>query len=224
MSGTALPAIAIAYALVAICCAAWAIFQKSDKLWWSLACLVLSISALNACAEQPAAMKRFPFAWSAAILVILFVLSYRSVCRRLIERTGLRADFAKEGYAFLPQFYIGCGAIYLVAIVHSGGDEKSPLALFAFVALVCAIHAPGFAYGTSRVREFAAPRGLLSPHARPEITWRVIAAVAGMLVAPIIILAWPLKALTDDDYRLVSVDTVMAAVIVSLMVISRSKP
>ncbi len=216
---TTLPLTGIAYALCAVGCGVWAVSKKNDKLLWPLGGLILSIGALNACAEKWTTIKRLPFEWTAAILVLIFVLPYRSVCLRLIERTGLKASLVKEQYAFLPFVYVGLVAIFFV-VLHSAQGENPPLALFAFVTFICAVHVPTFAYGTHRVREFAVRSGIVAPQPRVNISWRFIAIITGILGMPVI-LAILLKAIPFDDYRLASVDAVMAAVIVLLLVVSR---
>ncbi len=200
----------------------WAVSKKNDKLLWPLGALILSIGALNACAEKWTTIKRFPFEWTAAILVLFFVIPYRSVCLRLIERTGLKASLVKEQYAFLPFVYVGFAAIFFVVALHSAQDENPPLGLFAFVTFICAVHVPMFGYGTHRVREFAVRSGKVAPQPPVNISWRFVAIVTGILGAPII-LAILFKAIPFDDYRLASVDAAMTAVIVLLLVVSRSK-
>jgi hypothetical protein len=199
----------------------WAASKKNDKLLWPLAGLILSIGALNTWAEKWATIKRLPFEWTGAILVLFFVLPYRSVCLRLIERTGLKASFVKEQYAFLPFVYVGLAAIFFVTF-HSARDENPPLTLFAFVTFICAVHVPMFAYGTRRVREFVVRSGIFASQPPVNISWRFVATVTGILGMPVI-LAILFEAIPFDDYRLPSADAVMTAVIVSLLVVSRSK-
>jgi hypothetical protein len=192
----------------------WAVLKKNDKLLRPLGGLILSIGALNACAEKWATIKRLPFEWTAAILLLFFVLPYRSVCLRLIERTGLKASFVKEQYAALPFIYVGLAAIFFVAF-HSAQDENPPLALFAFVTFICVVHVPTFAYGTHHVKEFVVRSGIVASQPPVNISWRFIATVTGMLGMPVI-LAILFEAVPFDDYRLASVDVVITVVIISL--------
>jgi hypothetical protein len=216
-----LPLPGMAYALTAVGCAGWAILKKTNNLLWPLSGLILSIAGQNTCVEEWATLKRVPLESAMALLILLFVFAYRSFCLRLIERTGLRPVWIKEQYAFLVLVYVGVAVIGLLA-VRSSSDENPPYVLFIFVAFVCALHVPTFAYGSGLVKQFVVRSGMTAPQSAPDISWSFIVGVTVMLGVPFMVALF-FQPLRFDDYRLPSADAVMTAVLVSLLIVSRFK-
>ncbi len=213
------PLVGIAYALGAVGCAVWAIWRKADRLLWPLSGLIFSIAILNAYAEEWPTLKQFRFEYAVPILMVLFVLPYRSFCLRLIERTGLRPRLAKEQYSFLVVIYAGAIAMMVLSPTFAK-DENPPFELFTFVMFFCAVHVPAFAAARSKVTKFVANSGIVRPEAPPDISWGFFAAAIAILGTPLL-LTLIVQAVVHDDYRLFTVDAVLTAIIFSLLVISR---
>lgn len=216
---TTWPIAGIVYALAAVGCAAWAISRKTDRLLWPLSGLVFSIAILNASAEEWPTLKQFRFEYAAPILIVLFVLPYRSFCLRLIERTGLRPGFVKEQYSFLLLVYAGLVAMAIVVPFFARGENPAYM-LFTFIVFVCALHVPMFAFGRSKIAEFVARSGRVLPEAPPDIEWGFFTAAIAILATPLL-LTLIVQAIVHDDYRLFTVDAVLTAIMFSLLMISR---
>jgi hypothetical protein len=214
-----LPLAGIAYTLGAVGCAVWAAGKKTDKILWPLSGLIFSIAILNAYAETWSALKQLHFEYVVPILVVLFLLPYRSLCLRLIERTGLRAPLIKEMYSFLVLMYAGLIATMILSLVLAK-DENPPFELFAFIAFVCALHVPTFAAGRSKVAKFVANSEIIVSKPTPDIPWRFFTTAMAILGIPLV-LTLIVQAAIRDDYRLFTVDAVMTAIIFSLLAISR---
>lgn len=214
-----LPVVGIAYALAAVGCAVWAIRRKTDRLLWPLSGLIFSIAILNAYAEEWPTLKQFRFEYSAPILIVLFVLPYRSFCLRLIERTGLRPGFVKEQYSFLLLVYVGLVAMAII-VPFFARDENPGYTLFAFIVFVCALHVPMFAFGRSKIADFVTRSGTVRPEAPPDISWGFFATAMAIWGIPLV-LTLIVQAVVHDDYRLFTVDAVLTAIIFLLLVISR---
>jgi len=214
-----LPVVAIAYALSAVGCAIWAILKKTDRILWSLSALIFSIAILNAYVEEWPKLKWLRFEHTAPVLIVLLLLSYRAFCLRLIGRTGLQTLLSKETYSFLVLVYAGFIAMILLLPVFAK-DENPPFVLFTFVAFVCALHVPMFAAGRNKVAKFVASRGVVVPKASPDISWRFITPAVGILAIPLV-LTLIFRAVYHDDYRLFAVNIVLAAIIFSLLALSR---
>jgi hypothetical protein len=214
-----LPLVGIAYALAAVGCAVWAIRRKTDSIPWSLSGLIFSIAILNAYVEEWPTLKRLGFGYAVPVLVVLFLLPYRSFCLRLIERTGIRPGFAKEQYSFLLLVYVGLVAMAVIAPFFAR-DENPTYVLFAFIVFVCALHVPMFAFGRRKIAEFVARSGMVRPEAPPDIPWSFFTTATAILGIPLI-LTLIVQAVVHDDYRLFTVDAVLTAIIFSFLVISR---
>ncbi len=213
-----LPLSGIAYTLGAVGCIVWAICRKTEAILWSLSGLIFAMGILNACSEEWLLVKRFRFEYVVLVLMVLFLLPYRSLCLRLIERTGLRASLRREMYSFLPLFYAGLAAIAIISPAFAKG-ENPPLALFIFIVLVCAVHVPMFAAGRSRVAKFvAASESVTETH--PDISWRFLTNAMVLTGTPLV-LTLIVQAVVRDNYRLFVVDAVMTAIIFSLLAVSR---
>jgi hypothetical protein len=213
------PLAGIVYALGAVGCAAWAIRRKADRLLWPLSALIFVIGILNAYVEEWPRLKEFPFEFAVPILVVLFILPYRSLGLRLIERTGLRSAFVKEQYSGLLETYALFAGVAVV-LLFQGKGENPPFGLFAFIVFVCALHVPMFAFGRSKIAEFVARSGMIRPEAPPDISWDFFTTAVAILGTPLV-LALIVGAVVRDEYRLFTVDAVLTAIIFSLLVISR---
>jgi hypothetical protein len=213
-----LPLSGIAYVLAALGCAVWAICRKTDSVLPSLSGLIFSIAILNAYTEEWLVLKPFRFVYVLPTLMLLFLLSYRSLCLRLIERTGLRRALIKEMYSFLPLFYAGLAAIAIISPAFAKG-ENPPLALFIFIVLVCAVHVPMFAAGRSKVAKFVAASEIVT-ETHPDISWRFLTIAMTVTGTPLV-LTLIVQAVVRNDYRLFAVDAVMTALIFSLLAVSR---
>jgi hypothetical protein len=213
------PLVGVVYALGAAGCAVWAIRRKANRLLWPLSGLIFSIAILNAYAEEWPTLKQFRFEYAVPILIVLFVLPYRSFCLRLIERTGLRPGFVKEQYSFLLLLYAGLVAMAIV-VPFFARDENPAYMLFAFIVFVCALHVPMFAFGRSKIASFVTRSGTVWPEAPPDISWGFFATAMAILGIPLV-LTLIVQAVVHDDYRLFTVDAVLTAIIFSLLVISR---
>lgn len=213
------PLAGIVYALGAVGFAVWAIRKKANRLLWPLSALIFSIAILNAYAEEWPTLKQFRFAYGVPVLIVLFVLPYRSFCLRLIERTGLRPSFVKEQYSFLLLLYAGLVAMAIVVPFFTR-DENPAYMLFAFIVFVCALHVPMFAFGRSKIAEFVTRSGMVQPEAPPDIPWSFLTTATAILGIPLA-LTLIVQAVVHDDYRLFTVDAVLTAIIFSLLVISR---
>lgn len=212
-----LPISSIAYGLCAVGCAVWAVCRRVDSIPWSLSGLILSIAVLNAYTEKWPLFKRLRFEYVLPVLVVLFLLPYRSLCLRLIERTGLRARLIKEMYSYLIVVYAGLIATMMLSLVFSK-DENPPLVLFVFIAFVCAIHVPMFAAGVSKVVAFVTRTGTVAK-TNPGVSLRLLMTVTLVMGTPLILSL--IQAVVRDDYRLFTVDAAMTAIIFSLFAISR---
>lgn len=213
------PLVGIVYALAAVGCAAWAIRRKTDRIPWSLSGLIFSIAILNVYVEEWPALKRLGFGYAVPILLVLFVLPYRSFCLRLIERTGLRPGFVKEQYSFLPLVYAGFVALAIVVPFFAQGGNPV-YTLFVFIVVVCALHVPMFASGRSKIAEFVAKSGIVRTEAPPDISWGFFTTAMAILGIPLV-LTLIVQAVVHDDCRLFTVDAVLTAIIFLLLVISR---
>jgi len=213
------PLAGIVYALGAIGCVVWAIRKKANRLLWPLSGLIFFIAILNAYAEEWPTLKQFRFEYAVPVLMVLFVLPYRSFCLRLIERTGLRPRLAKEQYSFLVVIYAGVIAMLVLSPIFAK-DENPPFELFTFVTFFCALHVPAFAAARSRVTKFLAGSGIALPNAPPDISWGFLTTAMAILGIPLA-LTLIVQAVVHDDYRLFAVDAVMTALIFSLLAVSR---
>jgi hypothetical protein len=213
-----LPLSGIAYGLAAIGCAVWAICRKTDSIPWSLSGVIFSIAILNAYAEEWVVLKRFRFEYVVPFLMLLFLLPYRSLCLRLIERTGLRAGPLKEMYSFLPLFYAGLAAIAITSPAFAKG-ENPPFALLIFIVFLCAAHVAMFAAGRSKVTKFVAASKIVT-ETRSDISWHFLTIAMVVMGIPLV-LTLIAEAVLRDDYRLFAVDAVMTAIVFSLLAVSR---
>jgi len=177
-----------------------------------------TIAVLNAYAEEWPTLKRFRFEYAVPVLVVLFLLPYRSLCLRLIERTGLRPGLIKEQYSDLFQAYALFTGAAIVSLIYGKG-QNSRLEVFAFIVFVCALHVPMFAFGRSKIGEFVVRSGIALPKAPPDISWGFFITAIAILGTPLV-LALIVEAFVRDDYRLFAIDAVMTAIIFSLLVIS----
>lgn len=213
------PLVGIAYAAAAAGCVVWAIRRRTETVIWSLSGLIFSVALLNGYAEKWLPLKGFGFGYAAPALVVLFVLTYRSFCLRLIERTGLRHGFAKEQYSGLPEAYaLFAGGMIVPLFVRK--TENPALWLLAVIALVCALHVPMFAFGRSKIGDFLLNAGLAASKAVPDISWSFLAIATAVLGAPLV-LTLIIRAAPQGDYRLFAFDAVLTVVTLSLLVISR---
>lgn len=213
-----LPVAGMAYALAAVGWGVRAIRRKAEGIGWPLTGLIFSIAVLNTYSEEWPAPKWLRFGYAAPVLVALFLLSYRSFCLRLIERTGLRPRLAKEQYSFLVLAYAGFLAVMVLSLLASG--ENPPFELLMFMAFVCALHVPMFASGRSKIANLLAKSGLAAPKAVPDISWGFFATATAILGTPLVVTLIA-RAVLHDDYRLFAVDAVLTAVMLSLLAISR---
>lgn len=213
------PLAGIVYALAAVNCTAWAIQRKDNRLLWPLSGLIFSIAILNAYVEEWPTLKQFRFGYAVPILIVLFVLPYRSFCLRLIERTGLRPGFLKEQYSSLPLLYAGLVAIAIV-VPFFARSGNSAYTLFAFIVFVCALHVPLFAFGRNKIAEFVAKSGTVRAEVAPDISWSFF-TIAGVILGIPLVLTLIVQAVVHDDYRLFTVDAVLTAIIFSLLGISK---
>lgn len=213
------PLVGIVYALSAVSCAVWAIGRKANRLLWPLSALIFVIAILNVYIEEWPRLKQFPFEFAVPILVVLFILPYRSLGLRLIERTGLRPAFVKEQYSGLLETYALFAGV-VVVLLFQGKGENPPFGLFAFIVFVCALHVPMFAFGRSKIAEFVARSGMVRPEAPPDIPWSFFTTATGILGIPLVV-TLIVQAVVHDDYRLFTVDAVLTTIIFSLLGISR---
>jgi hypothetical protein len=174
---------------------------------------------LNACTEQWLLLKRFPFVYIVATILPVFALAYRSLCLRLIERTGLRPSFLKERYSFLPLVYCGLAASAIMSPTFAK-NENPLLELFLFIGLVCAVHVPMFAAGRSKIVKFVTSSGIVANKGAPDFSWGFFATAIAILGTPLV-LTLIVQAVEHNDYRLFLVDAVMTIIILSLLVICR---
>ena len=214
-----LPLVFIVYFLGAASCAVWAIRKKTDGILWPLSGLIFSIALLNACAEEWPTLKQLRFEHAAPVLIVLFLLPYRALCLRLIERTGLRSLLMKEMYSFLVLVYAGLIAMMALSPIFAR-DKNPPFVLFTFVVFVCALHVPLFAAGKSKVAKFVASKTVVVREAPPDISWRFFTTAMAILGIPLV-LTLIFRAVLHDDYRLFAVDGVLTAIIFALLAISR---
>lgn len=213
------PLVGLVYALGAVGCAVWAIRNKANRLLWPLSALIFVIGILNAYVEEWPTLRQFRFGYAVPILIVLFVLPYRSFGLRLIERTGLRPALAKEQYSGLLEAYALFAGVG-VALLFQGQGENPPFGLFAFIVFVCVLHVPIFAFGRSKTAGFVARSGLVRPEAVPDIPWSFFTTAAAIFGIPLA-LTLIVRAVVHDDYRLFTVDAVLTGIIFSLLVISR---
>jgi hypothetical protein len=213
---TILPIVGIAYVFSAIGCALWAIWRNTDRVLWSLSGIILSIAIVNTYAEEWPMLRG---GWYAVpTLIVFFLLPYRSLCLRLIERTGLRNGFVKEQYSFLPLVYVGLGAVAVTAPFFVW-NENPAYVVFTFIVFVCALHVPAFAYGNSRVRKFGVSSGIALQKAASDISrdfFKIAIAILGTPLALALV-----RAVVQDDYRLFGLDAVLTGIIFSLLAISK---
>lgn len=214
-----LPLVFIVYFLSAAGCAVWAIRRKTDGILWSLSGLIFSIALLNAYVEEWPTLKRLRFEHAAPVLIVLFLLPYRALSLRLVERTGLQSLLMKEMYSFLVLVYAGLIAMMALSPIFAR-DENPPFVLFTFVVFVCALHVPMFAAGRSKVAKFVASRKVVVPEAPPDISWRFFTTAMAILAIPLV-LTLIFRAVLHDDYRLFAVNGVLTAIIFSFLAISR---
>ena len=217
-----LPLVGIAYASGAVGCAIWAMRSKANRILWPLTGLIFSIAILNSCVEGWRVLNRFRLDYGVLVLIMIFVLPYRSFCLHLIERTGLRPGFAKEQYSGLILLYAGFVATAIVVPLFAQGENYA-FTLFAFIVCMCALQVPAFAFGRSKVNEFVARSGITPLQAAPDISWSFL-MTAGFILGIPLVLAFIFDVVGHDDYRLFTVDAVLTAVVFSLLFVSRSSP
>jgi hypothetical protein len=214
-----LPLSGIAYALSALGCALYAICRKTNSILLSLSGLIFSIAILNGYTEEWLVLRPFRFEYVVPVLMLLFLLPYRSLCLHLIGSTGLRAPLIKELYSFLVLVYAGVIGVMILSPVFAR-SENPPRTILVLVVLVCALHVPTFAAGMSKVAKFVASSGVARSKVPPDISWSFITTAIVILAIPLV-LTLIVQAVGRDDYRLFAVDAVMTAIIFSLLVISR---
>lgn len=216
------PLVGLVYFLGAVGCAIWAIKRRTNRLLWPLSGLTLVVAILNIYVEKWPTLKQFPFEFAVPILIVLFVVPYRSFGLRLIERTGLRPALAKEQYSGLLEAYALFAGVG-VALLFQGKGENPPFGLFAFIVFVCVLHVPIFAFGRSKIAEFVARSANVRPQPAPDISWSFFTTVGIILGIPLVV-TLIVQAVLHDDYGLFTVDAVLTAIIFSLLVISRRGP
>ena len=213
------PLSGIASALAAAAFAAWAIYRKTSRLLWPLTGLIFSAAALNAYAEAWPPPKQIGFAYAAPILILLFALPYRSLCLRLVERTGLRPGLSKEQYSSLLPFYAVPAAVVVAVLFLATGGNRA-YALFAFIVFACALHVPMFAFGWGKIGGLLGKPGRAASKDVPDISWGFLGTATAVLGVPLV-LTLIIQVVARENYRLFVADAVLTATILALLAISR---
>jgi len=200
-------------------CIYWARGRKIDTILWSLSGLVLSIGLLNAYSEMWRYLLRYPFAYVNPVLTFLFVLPYRTLTLRLVERSGLRPGSLKEFLSGLVFFYAFVIPAFVVTQIYQNSEDPALMVLI-FTAFACALHVPIFAFGQSVMRKSTPKPGIVVPTEAPNFSRRFFGIAIAILGTPLV-LTMIVQLKMRRDYRLFAVDAVLTVLILSLFVICR---
>jgi len=161
------------------------------------------------------------FETTTIILVAVFGVTIRALSIRLMELTVADRKLA-ERFSFLPLLYL-----FLFSLIVSAKGfvsfESPALAVFMFIALACALHVCGFAFGKSEATRRLAATDELRPAVedRSECVtiWRY--ATATLIVPTLLVLV--AQVTSSDDWRLMGINFSVTGTLVCLIAVACSR-
>jgi hypothetical protein len=144
-----LPRLGLIYSVPGVVCVILSFQERRPKLLRQLGALILLLAAFNVYVEEWRAIGSANFITISVALIVGFLVAYTHWTIQLLKQAGVdRKGFAFR-IAFLPIVYALSISVALL-LPQIQAMENPPLVIYCFVALICVLHVPAFAFGTSR--------------------------------------------------------------------------
>jgi hypothetical protein len=209
-----LPLFALTYALSGVIFGIWCFRRDGARVLRPLVGVILVLSLSNGYTEMWPFQKNHENWASLLPLCVIFLVLYSLLCVRLMQEAGIGANSWKSAVfaTRLPWLYML--AIGMLQSPRSTNFENPPFAVYVFILLCCALHAPMFAAGKIQAIKLRRMNFAHNPSGTDLIHPAMVALGAPLLLILVFQIGKP------DDWRLFGVNLVMSVTILSLFYIA----